>query len=148
MTGTPGPTSGPKRANRGGKGMGKARLAALAAAVLGTSLLLGPAGAAAAAIYHAPIAVWSQSQSSNWSGYNQGSIEQGHKLFSSVKGRWVVPTATQHTPGEQKYSSTWIGIGGGCVTANCSVTDTTLIQEGTDQDVETNGTASYNAWWE
>jgi hypothetical protein len=100
-------------------------------------------------LYHPTIAVWNQRQSSNWSGYNQGTIEQGWTLYTSVSGRWVVvPTATQHTPNEQEYSSTWIGIGGGCEDINCDVTDGTLIQEGTEQDVAKNGKASYYAWWE
>ena len=35
--------------------------------------------------------------SSNWFGYNQGTLEQGSKLFNSITGDWTVPTATQHT---------------------------------------------------
>src|SRR5207302_547128 len=42
----------------------------------------------------------------------------------------------------------WIGIGGGCVDANCLVGDPTLIQTGTEQDVASNGRATYSAWWE
>ena len=42
----------------------------------------------------------------------------------------------------------WIGIGGGCVDAACTVGDNTLIQTGTEQDVDANGNASYGAWWE
>jgi hypothetical protein len=90
-------------------------------------------------------------QSNNWSGYNQGSLEQGGtppKLFSSIGGQWTVPTATQHTAGQAEFSSDWIGIGGGCVDSGCTVTDSTLIQTGTEQDVATNGSASYSAWWE
>jgi hypothetical protein len=88
------------------------------------------------------------SQSSNWFGYNQGSLEQGGKLFSSISGDWTVPTARQHRAGEAEYSSTWIGIGGGCVDADCVVTDGTLIQTGTEQDVDAAGHRSYSAWWE
>ena len=87
-------------------------------------------------------------QSGNWSGYNQGTLEQGGKLFNSITGAWTVPTATQHTPGQAEYSSDWIGIGGGCVDANCTVPDSTLIQTGTEQDVDSSGAASYSAWWE
>jgi hypothetical protein len=87
-------------------------------------------------------------QSTNWSGYNQGTLEQGGKLFSSVTGDWTVPTATQHTSGQDEFSSDWIGIGGGCIDANCTATDTTLIQTGTEQDVDSGGAASYSAWWE
>src|ERR1051325_554366 len=86
-------------------------------------------------------------QSNNWFGYNQGTLEQGGKLFHSITGDWVVPTATQHTAGQDEASSDWIGIGGGCIDAACTVGDGTLIQTGTEQDV-TGGKASYSAWWE
>lgn len=87
-------------------------------------------------------------QSNNWFGYNQGALEQGGKLFNSITGQWTVPTATQHTGGQAESSSDWIGIGGGCVDAGCSVTDPTLIQTGTEQDVSASGAPSYSAWWE
>ena len=90
-------------------------------------------------------------QSNNWSGYNQGSLEQGGtppKLFSSIGGHWTVPTVSQHKAGQAEYSSDWIGIGGGCIDASCTITDNTLIQTGTEQDVDASGAASYSAWWE
>ena len=87
-------------------------------------------------------------QSTNWSGYNQGTLEQGNKLFNQVSGDWTVPAATQHTTGQDEFSSTWVGIGGGCVDAGCNVVDTTLIQAGTEQDVDSAGRASYSAWFE
>lgn len=87
-------------------------------------------------------------QSNNWMGYNQGALEQGGKLFNSISGHWTVPTATQHTSGQSEASSDWIGIGGGCIDAGCTVTDPTLIQTGTEQDVSSSGTATYSAWWE
>ena len=87
-------------------------------------------------------------QSSNWFGYNQGTLEQGNKLFNSITGNWTVPTASQHGSGQAEFSSDWIGIGGGCVDASCMVTDNTLIQTGTEQDVAANGSTSYSAWWE
>src|SRR5579884_2793996 len=87
-------------------------------------------------------------QSSNWFGYNQGTLEQGSKLFNSISGTWTVPTATQHTAGQAESSSDWIGIGGGCVDSGCTTTDSTLIQTGTEQDVSSSGTASYSAWYE
>ena len=52
-----------------------------------------------------------------------------------------MPTATQHTAGQAEASSDWIGIGGGCVDAGCTVTDSTLIQTGTEQDVSATGAA-------
>jgi hypothetical protein len=86
--------------------------------------------------------------SSNWFGYNQGTLEQGGKLFNSITGNWTVPTATQHTAGQAEASSDWIGIGGSCVDASCTTTDSTLIQTGTEQDVSATGAASYSAWYE
>jgi len=120
-------------------------------AVTGLALVLGTSGTtavAAAPAFHGPIVALNANQSNNWSGYNQGTIERGSTLFNSVGGTWVVPTATQHKSGEDEYSSSWIGIGGGCVDASCTVTDNTLIQAGTEQDVAANGRASYSAWWE
>jgi Peptidase A4 family len=86
--------------------------------------------------------------STNWFGYNQGTLEQNGKLFNSITGDWTVPTATQHTKGQAESSSDWIGIGGGCIDAGCTATDSTLIQTGTEQDVGSGGNASYSAWWE
>jgi hypothetical protein len=86
--------------------------------------------------------------SSNWFGYDQGSLEQGGKLFNSVTAQWTVPTATQHTAGQAEDSADWIGIGGGCIDSGCTATDNTLIQTGTEQDTSTTGTASYDAWYE
>jgi hypothetical protein len=87
-------------------------------------------------------------KSDNWSGYNQGSLELGGKLFHAITGTWTVPTATQHTSGQAEYAADWIGIGGGCVNSSCSVTDSTLIQTGTSEDVSASGAASYSAWYE
>jgi hypothetical protein len=87
-------------------------------------------------------------QSNNWFGYNQGTLEKSNTLFHSITGDWTVPTATQHRSGTDESSSDWIGIGGGCIDANCTVGDNTLIQTGTEQDVDASGKASYSAWWE
>jgi hypothetical protein len=87
-------------------------------------------------------------QSGNWFGYNQGILEQGGEQFHSIAGVWTVPSAGQHTKGTAESSSTWIGIGGGCVDAKCTTGDSTLIQTGTEQDVSAAGKPSYSAWWE
>jgi hypothetical protein len=108
--------------------------------------LLGPVGAAS--VHHPRIHALSAAKSTNWSGYNQGTLSHGMTLFSQVGGDWVVPTATSHKSGQDEFSSTWIGIGGGCLNASCSATDNTLIQTGTEQDVDGQGKASYSAWWE
>ncbi len=90
----------------------------------------------------------SASKSSNWFGYNQGTVEQGGRRFHSIAGSWRVPRARQHSRGRGEASSTWIGIGGGCVDARCRRGDSTLIQTGTEQDVSASGRPSYSAWWE
>jgi Peptidase A4 family len=59
-----------------------------------------------------------------------------------------VPTPSQHKRGQAEYSSDWVGIGGGCVDAGCTIGDNTLIQTGTEQDVSGSGRASYFAWYE
>jgi len=94
-----------------------------------------------------PIAAVGASQSNNWSGYNQGAFALG-RTFHQVAGDWIVPTARRPQPNQAGYSATWVGIGGGCVDASCTTTDSTLIQAGTEQDVDSSGTASYTAWYE
>jgi len=121
------------------------------AVVVGFGLLTqtsSSSGGAAAAPTHGRIVALNANQSTNWSGYNQGALEQGLTLFNQVAADWTVPTATQHTAKQAESSSTWIGIGGGCITADCLVTDPTLIQAGTEQDVDAAGHATYFAWFE
>jgi hypothetical protein len=131
-----------------------ARLAASVTVALAAAAV-GAAGASAAGLsahgqllHLAPGLKLNANQSSNWFGYSQGTLEQGSKLFNSISGDWTVPAATQHTSGTAEASSDWIGIGGGCVDAGCTVTDSTLIQTGTEQDVDATGAPSYSAWWE
>ena len=121
-------------------------LLASAATAVVVLALAAPAGAAPSA--HGHFVHLNANQSNNWFGYNQGTLEKNNTLFHSISGTWNVPTATQHTSGQSEASSDWIGIGGGCVNANCTVTDNTLIQTGTEQDVDSSGKASYSAWWE
>ena len=87
-------------------------------------------------------------KSQNWSGYNQGSQALGGVMFHQVAGDWTVPTPSFHRAGEAEYSSDWIGIGGGCVNAACTIGDNTLIQTGTEQDIAANGKRTYTAWYE
>jgi Peptidase A4 family len=87
-------------------------------------------------------------QSSNWFGYDQGTLERGGTLFHSVTADWTVPVATEHIQHQAASSATWIGIGGGCLDAGCAVSDVSLIQTGTEQDVDGASRASYSAWWE
>jgi hypothetical protein len=86
-------------------------------------------------------------QSSNWFGYNAGALERG-TLFNSIGADWTVPAASQHASGQAESSATWLGIGGGCLDAGCGLSDATLIQTGTEQDVDASGHASYSGWWE
>lgn len=129
---------------------------AAALAVVGFGAAASPAGAASTqsarhsgSLLHlvAPHTSFKMTQSNNWSGYNQGALEKS-KLFTSVSGTWTVPTATQAKAGEAESSATWVGIGGGCLETSCAITDETLIQAGTEQDVDASGKASYSAWYE
>jgi hypothetical protein len=125
------------------------RIVPLAVTLALAPVMLAPsAGAAVQAVSHRPLISVGANKSNNWSGYNQGTLEQGNKLFNEVAGDWTVPTATNHKAGEAEFSSTWVGIGGGCIDASCTTTDSTLIQAGTEQDVSAQGVASYSAWWE
>jgi hypothetical protein len=90
--------------------------------------------------------VFARTWSSNWFGYNEGSLAKGGTLFNAVTADWTVPTVTQHTAGQAESSSDRIGIGGGCVDRGCTVGDSTLIQ-GTEQEVDASGHAS-DPWWE
>jgi len=132
---------------------GRAAGCAVAIAIAATASM--PAAAAALPSAHGhtvrivkPGARANANKSSNWFGYNQGILERGGTQFHSIAGDWRVPRATQHVKGRAEASSTWIGIGGGCVDARCDVGDSTLIQTGTEQDVSKSGKASYSAWWE
>src|SRR5436305_3840101 len=127
-----------------------------ASVALALSLAVGTATASASLRSHGQLLHLAKpgprvnaNQSNNWFGYNQGTLAQGGlKQFNSITGDWTVPTVSQHTAGQDESSSDWIGIGGGCVDAGCTVTDNTLIQTGTEQDVAADGTKSYSAWWE
>src|SRR4051812_50216806 len=52
-------------------------------------------------------------QSNNWFGYNQGTLEQGGKMFNAITGDWTVPTARQKRAGQAEASSDWIESGAG-----------------------------------
>jgi hypothetical protein len=99
-------------------------------------------------LHLAPRLKGNTNTSSNWFGYNLGTLSGGDQLFKSISGNWTVPTATQHTSGQAEDSADWIGIGGGCVDSGCTATDETLIQTGTEQDVSATGATTYDAWYE
>lgn len=137
--------------------MGRVRRLAFGAAAfaaVGLAAAVTPAGAASAPQrivgplkLAAPKTAFHMTQSNNWSGYNQGLLEKG-KPFTAITGTWTVPTATQNKKGEAESSATWVGIGGGCLETSCTVTDNTLIQAGTGQDIDASGKATYYAWYE
>jgi hypothetical protein len=135
-------------------GFAAASLVALGLAGLAAGTAAGAATGAGHGVIHVVRGIGAgvnTNQSSNWSGYNIGAdypqVATG-TLFTSISGEWTVPTATAHTAGQAEDSASWVGIGGGCVTDDCTVTDSTLIQAGTEQDVSASGQASYGAWWE
>jgi hypothetical protein len=74
--------------------------------------------------------------SSNWSGY----VVTAPGPYTAVNASWTVPSVSAISP--PAYSSIWVGIGGSFNNSR------RLIQVGTDQDVEDNGSASYYAWHE
>lgn len=131
---------------------------AAAAALLAASALPSATAGAATAKRPGPLRITSAhgqliqpfatNTSENWSGYQQGVLDKKDTLFHSISGTWVVPKATQHTKGQAEDAADWIGIGGGCDNSTCTVTDNTLIQDGTEEDVGKKGKASYSAWWE
>src|ERR1700724_55585 len=125
------------------------RLAAATALVAVAALPVAArfTGGGAAGPTHHRIAVLAAGQSSNWFGYNQGILEKGTP-FQQVAGDWTVPSASPHTAGQAEYSATWVGVGGGCIDTACTLTDASLIQAGTSQDVSSSGATTYSAWWE
>lgn len=91
-----------------------------------------------------------QAQSENWSGYVVSEFQTGIS-YNSVQATWVVPTATYASAGAgqpTEYSSLWIGIGGGCSNTRCTTSDSSLIQMGTEQDADADGSTDYYVWYE
>ena len=89
-----------------------------------------------------------QTVSTNWSGYVATHFATG-QIYTSAQGTWVVPTVT-YFPDPRfsaEYSSSWVGIGGFCENANCTVADNSLLQLGTEQDASSSRTRYY-AWYE
>jgi hypothetical protein len=74
--------------------------------------------------------------SSNWSGY----VITAPGPYTAVNASWTVPPVSAISP--PAYSSIWVGIGGSFNNSR------RLIQVGTDQDVQDNGSAVYYAWHE
>jgi hypothetical protein len=78
----------------------------------------------------------------NWSGYAvvSSSSTVASSDFDSISASWTVPeVGASPAPG---YSSVWIGIGGLLEKSN------RLIQVGTEQDIRSDGSKDYYAWFE
>ena len=92
--------------------------------------------------------VQNQIVTNNWSGYVAANFATG-QIYTSAQGTWVVPTVTYFPDSRfsAEYSSSWVGIGGFCENANCTVADNSLLQLGTEQDASSSRTRYY-AWYE
>jgi len=88
-----------------------------------------------------------EAESKNWSGYVVAKFESG-EAYTSAQGTWTVPAVTYFAGYRAEYSASWVGIGGFCKNLNCTATDHTLIQLGTEQDVSSSGLTDYYAWYE
>ncbi len=93
-----------------------------------------------------------ESETDNWSGYFVANYLTS-ALYNSTQGSWVVPAVTYGATNANRskaYSASWVGIGGVCLSSNCSNSnaDDTLIQLGTEQDVSRSGVPTYYAWYE
>ena len=90
-------------------------------------------------VFYAPTALVGESNlyTNNWSGY---AAVSSSTAFDSISASWTVPeVASAPVPG---YSAVWIGIGGFLERSN------RLIQAGTEQDVRSDGSKDYYAWFE
>jgi hypothetical protein len=107
-------------------------------------VLLPVVAAAGVEVEHGQVlASFDAEESTNWCGYQlAGSVAK----FNQVSATWTVPSIAQSN--SVTTSSTWTGVGGGCTDSSCALVDPTLIQAGTEQDNNGDGTKSYYAWWE
>jgi len=100
---------------------------------------LAPLTAALALLSAAPaLARATRTTSSNWSGY---ALHRREVSFTAVSGTWRVSSAVC-SPGEQTYSSSWVGLGGYNPSAQA------LEQIGTETDCTATGAVITSAWYE
>jgi peptidase A4-like protein len=84
--------------------------------------------------------------SANWAGYVVGGSSSATR-YRSVSGSWVAPTAKCSSG--QGFSSFWVGLGGSGSGSGSGSGDTeALEQAGTEADCNTDGSATYSAWYE
>lgn len=108
-------------------------------------------------------------ESYNWSGYALENFATG-QTYTSASASWTVPKVSFQAPAptchpisswgfsshvscftpslDTEYTSSWVGIGGICENASCTLVDSTLIQLGTEQEVSADGATFYYAWYE
>jgi hypothetical protein len=93
--------------------------------------------------------VYGYAVSTNWSGYAQDNYLT-NVTYTSASFSWTVPAVKFVPKGLefQQASSIWVGIGGDCENSSCSKEDSTLIQLGTEQDVNVFGQTNYYPWYE
>ncbi len=116
------------------------------AAIAAASALPGTGGGAR--IEHAPAAATAAADvSSNWAGYvatgpgSTTTTASTSMAYTDVTGQWRQPKATC-TPGSSTSAAVWVGLGGYSESSNA------LEQTGTSADCDTNGRATYYAWYE
>lgn len=113
---------------------GRAPLRAAAATAVALLILVGGVSSArAAGMTHAPKHRVGRGTSTNWSGY----AVDGSSA-TQVTGTWTEPAVTC-APGENSWSSPWVGIDGD--------NSNTVEQTGTDSDCQ-RGKPVYYAWYE
>lgn len=83
---------------------------------------------------NAKSTTYTTSNSSSWSGY------VNKQLANSVLGDWFVPKVSAPSSQIPGYSCQWIGLGG--------YGSDTLVQDGTEADVNSDGSISYSVWYE
>ena len=122
-----------------------------------------PARSAAAPLKHAPVQVRRNEDGTikrernnemvtfNWSGYAAAQFETG-QTYTAARATWTVPTLS-YDPNDPsgigtQFSATWVGIGGFCENAACTVGDTTLIQLGTEQEISSDNSTNFYSWYE
>lgn len=116
-----------------------------------------PARGVSTQVMHAPVQVLRRDDGTvernrnnafvtqNWSGYAVANF-QTKDTYLTANATWVVPTVTYDNTSDG-YSSTWVGIGGFCLSALCTRVDRSLIQLGTEQEAHSNGNVYY-PWYE
>lgn len=80
-------------------------------------------------------------------GYNVGAVPR-QTLLKKVSAVWNVATATKRSSSRYDAESAWtfMSLGGGCVTSDCRVTDSTVyLLVGTEAVVEPSGAVTYRA---